>query len=142
MARLSGFKINSKAIENGQWVSPGEEYDDLQILTRGFTDLYTDARAAKLRRAALAYSGETTKVPNSIQREILVECMIEHVLLDVRNLTDDQGSPVDFARFCDLLRDPDYADLVTASIRAASLVGKQRLADTKDAAGNSATPSA
>jgi len=142
MARIAAFRVDSKKIEQGEWVSPGEEYDDLEILTRGYTDVYTDARAAKLRRAAVGFGGDTTKIPNAISRAIVVECLIQHVLLDVRHLADDQGAPVPFAAFCDLLRNPDYADLLTASIRAAGMVGLRRKADVDDALGNSAAPSA
>lgn len=141
MARLASFKIDSRAREAGEWQSPGEEYDDLEILTRGFTDAYTDARAARLRRAAMGFGGDASKIPSGSARSITVECLITHCLLDVRGLVDDAGGTVTFARFCDLLRDPDYADLFVAAVRAASLVGMRRAADVQDALGNSSPPS-
>lgn len=136
MARLNAFKIDSQAVESGQWVSPGEEYDDLMIRCRGWNDAYYDALNRKLRRAALPFNGDTTKIPNAISREIRVECLIAHILLDVKGLADDDGNTVDFARFCDLLRNPDYGQLVVAAMTAAGLVGRQ-VADAKtDAVGN------
>jgi hypothetical protein len=142
MARLNAFKVDSQAIEAGQWVSPGDEYDDLQLLCRGYTDVYYDAQAQKMRRAATAYGGDLAKVPNSIQRDIRIDCLIRHIVLDVKGLADENGKAVDFARFCDLLRNPDYGQLVVATMTAASMVGRQIAQDKADASGNSATPSA
>jgi CTP:molybdopterin cytidylyltransferase MocA len=142
MARLSNFKIDSKAVQAGAWVSPGDEYDDLQILTRGFTDAYTDARSAKMRRAAVQFNGDQAKIPNATSRAITVDCLESHVLLDVRNLADDAGAPVLFPAFCDLLRNPDYADLLTACIKAAGQVGVRKVVDLEDALPNSPPPSA
>lgn len=142
MAKLSSFKVDSNAVKQGEWVSPGEEYDDLQILTRGFTDLYTDARAARMRRLAVGFGGDERKIPNELQREVIVDCLIKHVTLGVRNLVDDAGQPVTFAAFCDMLRNPDYADLFKAAVNAASMVGLVARQDVADALGNSAPPSA
>lgn len=142
MAKLSAFRVDSKAINQGAWIKPGEEYDDLEILTRGFTDAYTDARAAKVRRVALHYGNDANKIPAAEQRAITVDCLISHVLLDVRGLSDDAGNPVPFGQFCDLLRDPDFSDLFVACIKAATMVGTQRRQDAADAVGNSAPPSA
>lgn len=136
MARLTAFKVDSHAIETGEWISPGEEYDDFEIKCRGFNDAYYDAQARRLRRAALPFGGDTTKVPNSIQRDIRIECLINHILLDVRGLADADNKPVDFAGFCDLIRNPDFGQLVVACMTAASLVGRQAAADKADAAGN------
>lgn len=136
MAKLNSFKVDSKLIEHGEWVSPGEEYDDLEIKCRGFTDTYTDVRSAKMRRAAMRFGGDVNKVPISLSREITVDCMIDHVLLDVRNIQDEHGQPVTFEQFCQLLKTPDYYDLVLACLRAAAVVGTHRIDDVQDAAKN------
>jgi hypothetical protein len=142
MAKLSSFRQDSRAIQEGEWVRVGEEYDDLEIRTRGFTDAYFDAQAARQRKAAVGFGGDVTKLPSAIRRQINVECLIQHVVLDVRNLTHDDGRPVTKEEFYDLLRDPDYAELVIACFRAASLVGQRRAADLEEAEGNSASASA
>ena len=142
MARLSAFKIDSKMVEAGDWVRVGEEYDDLEILTRGFTDQYTDAHQAKLRKAARGFGGDTAKLPISVSRALLVESLVQNVILDVRNLKDDAGQPVLMPAFVALLRDPDYAELVAACLKAASRVGLAKVDDLADAVGNSAPPSA
>jgi hypothetical protein len=117
-------------------VRVGEEFDDLEIKTRGLTDQYHDARAAKLRRAALQHGGDVNKLPLAVTRRILVECLGDHVLLDVRNLENESGEPVSFDQFKALLAEPDYADLVVAALKAAAQVGLTRQAETEDAVKN------
>lgn len=136
--KLSNFKVDSNAIENGAWVSPGEEYDDLQIKTRGFTDQYTDGRAAKMRRAALqaGFGTATDRLSQTTSREILVECLISYCLLDVRKLLDDNGVPVTFDAFCELLRNPSYPDLFTAALKAVGIAGVAKATSIETAAGN------
>ncbi|HEY0184124.1 MAG TPA: hypothetical protein VGC09_15050 [Rhodopila sp.] len=142
MARLNAFKVNASAIESGEWIKPGEEYDDLEIKTRGYTDSYFDAQAQRMRRAALPFNGDINKVPVAVARDIRIECLIKHMLLDVRGLVDDAGAPVTFDAFCGLLRDPNYGQLAVACMTAAALVGRLSAQDRADASGNFAAPSA
>lgn len=72
----------------------------------------------------------------ALRRQINVECLIAHVVLDVRNLLHDDGKPVTAPQFMDMLRDPDYAELVTACFKAASMVGQRKAAELEEAAGN------
>lgn len=132
MAKLALFRVNGRAVREGEWV-PVEEYGDLEILTRGFGDEYTDAQARKQRQAAKAYGGDTDRLPVKIRRQINVDCLISHVLRDVRNLEHDDGSPVTFPEFCDLLRDPDYPGLLLASFTAAAMAGARREVDLEEA---------
>ena len=142
MAKLTSFKVDSKTVEQGEWVSPGDEYDDLMILTRGFTDLYTDARAARMRRLAVGYGGDERKVPNKLARAAVADALIQHVLIDVKNLAKPDNTPVTFAEFCEYIKNPDYSDLFKAAVAAAAMVGMSRKQDVQDALGNSAPPSA
>ena len=135
MAKLSSFKRDSKAITEGEWVRVGDEYDDLEIHTRGITDAYTNAQAARQRKAAIGFGGDVEKLPIEIRRQINTDLLIKHVLIDVRNL-EDNGNPVTFEQFCDMLRDPDYTELVGACFKAALMVGQRRGADLEEAVGN------
>lgn len=136
MARLSSFRVDPRAAEDGSWHSPGEEYEDLEIQSRAMGDRYSDALAAKRRRAAASLAGDTSKIPMAIARRLMVDALVEHCLQDVRNLADDAGEPVTFEQFCAMLRDPAYPDLLVAAIRAASMAGNVRAETTGDAAGN------
>lgn len=139
MAKLSNFTVNSKARESGDWVTL-DDFDGLRIKTRGFTDQYVDARAARLRRKASQYQGDQSKIPNAVMRTVLVDCLIEFCLQDVDALEREDGTPVAFSEFCAMLRDPEYGDLFNAANVAASQVGRASAAALEVALGNSATP--
>lgn len=140
MAKLSGFKVDAAAHKEGAWVQPGPEYGDLEFLTRGFTDEYRDAMAARQRRAAVGFGGDVTKLPASIRRSIMVDCLTKFVTRDVRNLEDDNGQPIDFATMCPLLSQPAYDDLLSAALQAAAIVGRQTDLDVEDAIPSSVAP--
>ncbi|EHM01157.1 hypothetical protein HMPREF9946_02232 [Acetobacteraceae bacterium AT-5844] len=146
MAKLSQFRQNSTAIIKGEWVPVGDEFGDLEILTRGFTDEYYDAQAARQRVAARDFDGDVSRLPTATRRSINLDCLIDHVLLGVRNLEHDEGpqagKPVTLEEFHDLLRNPDYAELVAGCFKAPARVGRRRKADLADAVGNSASTSA
>lgn len=141
MARIGAFKIDSKAIETGEWQRLGEEFDDAEVMVRGFTDAYSNAHAAKLRRAAKPFNGDTSKLPVEISRALLIESVLQHVLLDVRGIQDVDGTPATKDHMAKWLPDPDYAPLLIATLAAAGRVGLSKV-DVADAAGNSAPPSA
>lgn len=138
MTKLSAFKQDSNAIENGEWVPLGDEYGDVEIFTRGFTDAYFDAQSAKQRKAARGVNGDTGALPTAIRRAINISCLVKHALCGdvVRNLTDDDGVPVTKDAFLELLEDPDYRELAGACFRAVGTVGQRRSADLEEAAGN------
>lgn len=137
MAKLSKFKRDSSLTQTGEWIRVGDEYDDLEILTRGFNDDYTDHRNAGIRKAAtLNYRGDPSKIGAAETRSITIDSIVAHSLIDVRNLADDDGNPVSLDKFVTMLRDPDYLDLYLATITACAMVGRTRAAVTKDAIKN------
>jgi hypothetical protein len=137
MAKLSKFKIIAGAILAGAWVRVGDDFDDMEIQTRGYTDAFNDARAANLRKAAqYAYGGDVSRIPGARFREINAECIIEYCLIDVRNVSNDDGTPMTFADFCDALRDPAYQEIYVAVLRAIGMVGYIKATDVETATGN------
>lgn len=134
MAKLSSFKRNfSQAYDTGEWVRVGDEYEDLEIQTRGFTDEYSDMRNAALRRTAVQkYRGDMTKITTAETRGITIDCIAAKSLLGVRNLVDDDGQPVALKDFVTMLRNPDYADLYNAALVACANVGRARAVDAED----------
>jgi hypothetical protein len=135
MAKLSSFKRNTTAFNEGEWVRP-DPGEDLEIKARGLGDAYADAQAAKQRRAAKSFGGDTEKLPVAMKRRINVECLIDHALMDVRGLEHEDGKPVGFEEFCDMLRSDDYPGLVALSFTAAAMVGDAQRADIEEAKGN------
>lgn len=142
MASLSRFKTDLSRVNDGAWITLGEEFGEIEIQTRGFTDTYLDSRQSRMRRAATRYGGDLQKIPQADVRAILIDLLIKHCLMDVRNLEDQNGDPVTFALFCELLRDDQYVDLYGAALQAATQVTAEREADLADSKKNLAKPSA
>lgn len=136
MAKLKDFRRNSQAVEDGEWVRVADEFDDLEVKVRGYTARYHDLRNAKMRKAAVAVGGDQSRVPAATADAIVLECMLAHIFLDVRNLEDEHGSPVTREGFIDLLRNPDYRQLVNAVLVAAGKVGQMNEDEKVEAAGN------
>lgn len=145
MVSLSAFRQNSTAIQQGEWVSPGEEFGDLEIRTRGFTDQYFDAKAALERKAARRLGVEVIALPAAELRAITIECVQRYLVLGVRNLVHDEGTQagevVSTEQFQEFLANPDLAELTVAVLKAAARVGRARKADLDDAVGNLSRPS-
>lgn len=137
MAKLSTLRVDSRAIDQGEWMALDDDVlPGAEVLTRGYTDAYSDSRSAKLRRAATMYHGDSAKIPAATTRSIVVEALIDHCLIDVRGLTDDNDQPLSFGQFCDFLRSPDYPELLTFVIRAVGLVGRAKAETLEDAKKN------
>lgn len=140
MARLSDFTVNTKALEDGEWLSPGEEFDDFKVHVRGFGDAYQDMRAAKVRKAAINTANDPERIPAEKMRDILVDCLDKHVLIGISGLVHDSGAPVTREEFVALMRTPEGSAFFTAVIQCANRVGKTKSEATKEAAGNSLAP--
>ena len=136
MARLSALRVDAAAIENGEWVNPGDEYDGMQLQVRGYTDAYFDAYNQRIRRAAIPFNGDSAKIPNATARAIRAECLAQYVFLDVRGLEGDDGQKVDAAKYRALMLDPDCGALVAAVQIAAGMVGRGLALDVEEAAKN------
>jgi hypothetical protein len=138
-------KIDSRRLESGEWVKPGEDWRDLEIQTRGHTDKFVNSHQKRLRQAAKSLNGNIEALPIEIKRAALLEALIEHCLLGVRGLgtRDPDGSvrTVTFPEFVDMLRSGDYPKLVTAAILASAQVGEKRSDDVEDAIKNLLAPS-
>jgi hypothetical protein len=138
MARLSEFRVDSRAIADGAWVRVDEAlYGDLDILTRGFTDDFIDAQTARLARAATPYGGNQEKIPNAERRKINASLLRDFLVLDVRNLLDDADQPVSVQAFHGMLDDPAYYRLARACFEAAGRVSSQSEDQLRHALGNS-----
>lgn len=127
MTSLSRYKSNLTKINEGTWITLPDS--GLEIETRGFTDAYNDARISRLRRAAARFGGDTTRIPNTDVRKLLVDLLIEHCLLGIRNLQDETGKEVSLDTFKELLYEPAYTDLYDGVLSAASIVTAEREAD-------------
>lgn len=139
--KLSDFRTDSRAIADGTWLRVGPAYGDLEILTRGFTDEFTDAQTARLARAAEPYNGDVTRIPNAERRLINAGLLADFLVLDVRNLVGDDGQAVTREAFGELLGEAQYGRLMRACWEAAAKVSALTAVQLEAAMGNSARPS-
>lgn len=136
MARLSDYRSDTRAINDGVWVRVGPEYDDLEILTRGFTDTFLDAQEARLTKAAQSYDADRAKIPNAERRTINAGLLEEFIVLDVRNLKDENEKLVEIGDFHHMLYEPEYGMLSRACWTAAGRVSTMSAAKLKAVMGN------
>ena len=133
--KLSSLTRNARAMREGEWISPGVEYGDLEICLKAIGGKYADERAAKMKFAARR-AGGMDKIGFEIQNKIDIETLIETCLIDVRGLEHEDGTPVTLAEFRDLLQLPESRELATITFTCAGLVGQKLEAQKEEAAGN------
>jgi hypothetical protein len=138
--KVGSFRRDAKAMRDGEWVSPGPEFDDVEIKTRAMLPAYHDKLAALRAREARRVGGEA-KIGMEFMNRAIVDCLIECCLLDIRGLTHDSEPgepvvPVMFEEFVEMIKDPGYAELAAMAVQATAQVGRARDEDLQDAVGN------
>lgn len=137
MAKLSDFRSDSKAISDGVWVLVDPVmFDDIEILSRGYTDDFIDAQNAMIRKYAQRYNGDKERITNAQYREINATLMREYLVVDVRGLLDDKDTPVTVAGFHEMLFKNEYTRLARAVWEAAGRVTMLTDSHRKAAEGN------
>jgi hypothetical protein len=136
MVKLLKLRRDAQKINDGEWVRPGEEFEDLELKIRGYTFEFTDARAERFRAAARKYGGDIAKVKGKESHAIVVSTIKDYLLLDVRGVVDQDGTPIDVDKFKELLSDMNFQMLVRACIEAAGQVGQERLDEDGNALKN------
>lgn len=129
MVKLLKLRRDAQRINDGEWVRPGEEFEDLELKIRGYTFEFTDARAERFRAAARKYGGDINKVKGKESHAIVVSTIKDYLLLDVRGVVDQDGTEIGIEKFKELLGDMNWQMLVRACIEAAGQVGQERLED-------------
>jgi hypothetical protein len=142
MVSITEFRSDTRSINDGDWVRvDAARYGDLEIFSRGFTDEFVDAQNNRTGKAAEAYVGDKTRIPNSELRKINASLLEDFLILDVRNLTDDAGIAVTVDTFHSMLYEPQYSRLARASWEAAARISTRSMAQLDAARGNSPQPS-
>ena len=140
MAKLSAFTRDAKAMREGAWINPGDEYG-FQIKAKAMGAAYSDRRADKMRAVARNTVGGESKVKSEDRNKIDIESLCEVCLLDVRGLEHDDGRPVTIAEFKQMILQPEYTELAVISFQCAGQVGQTNAALIEQAEGNSLTGS-
>lgn len=141
MVKLSTFRSDTRAINDGVWVRVDERnFGDLEVLSRGNTDDYIDAAADRWAKAAEPYGGDRSRIPNSEGRRIAASLLEDFLVLDVRNLTDDDGNVVDVQAFRAILYEPAFQKLFDACWQAVRKVNTRSDRQMGEAEKNSPRP--
>ncbi|HVJ31665.1 MAG TPA: hypothetical protein VND94_01005 [Terriglobia bacterium] len=130
--KANNLRVDSAAIEAGEWVKNIPGCEDLEIQARGFNcSAFQDLQAKKL--AALSVAEKKDK---GTAERIFNECVAEVCLMDLRNYTAADGTdiPVDQARAMAL--EPDRVPFLNAIKWAAGHVSRIRAEDEADAEKN------
>jgi hypothetical protein len=135
MVSIATFTRNPTAMRDGEWISPGPEYDDLELKVRYLGHDFLDMVAAKRRVLSRRHGGDD-RIPSADLARINTEALVAHGILDVRGLTNGSGADVTIAEFRQLLLDPDNAELVNVVFTCCNRVGRARDDDLADAVKN------
>ena len=126
--KLSSLKVNAARGEQGAWVKDLPGMGDLRLLVRGFNNTDYSAFMAKEGAAVPRDQREGGRAGGPIlpkyRDAILLRGMVEHILVDWQNLTDENDKPVPFSkeRAMDMLLDPDFRPFRDAVAIAAAEV--------------------
>lgn len=126
MASIRELKRDAAKVAEGEWVRLHLDDDpdkDAWLRTLGHTDAFRDALSRRVAKVAQGFGGNAAKIPTAMARSIDIDLYSSMLFKDIRGLEDEAGKPVDFARFCELLREPDYQPLFTLCAAAVNSVG-------------------
>lgn len=141
--KLSDIKINSAAIEQGEWIgaahgTPIPDMGDLCLKVRGIGNSDYRALMAKLVDAVPRSQRTAGKLSPQANDRVVIECLAHTVLMDWTGVEDDDGSQITFSQDVALkiMLNPDMAPFKHAVSWAANQVGEQRASDNEVAAKN------
>lgn len=142
--KIGSIKTNAAALEAGVWVDdlPGT---DLALRVRSQSSPVVEALLGKLSRAVSLEDRDVDgRLKPEKRREIADRILAEAVLVDWKNFTEDDGTPIPFtaARALEFLSDPDMVEFRGLVEHAAELAVGRARAVVVDALGNSKAPRA
>jgi hypothetical protein len=144
MAKLKAFQRDTAALEVGVWINPDPEFSDIELLVKGrdaaYYDKYTIAIRDVVRRAkrdgTLQSNQSLNDLPPSTRDSIENEVMLQHYVLGVRNLEDDEGL-VKIADFRKMAMTEQFRPLLSLAQTAFLMATERRAADREEVLGNS-----
>lgn len=123
--RLSDIKVDSKAIEQGEWIDEIPDLPGLRLKVRGTGNADFRRQQSKLGRR------------DDIDR-VMTQLLVDTVLIDWDGLTDDAGVPIPYSRDAaqQFLFDPDLRLLRDGVAWAANALSVRRKTDQDEDAKN------
>jgi hypothetical protein len=141
--KISAMKINSAAIEQGEWIGakydlPIPEMGDLNLKVRGIGNADFRVLQSRLYDATPRAQRPGGKLSAEASEHITVECLVETILVDWSGIEDDQGKAVPFNKDLarKMLSDRDLKPFRDAVMWASAQVGELKAVDGEAAAKN------
>ena len=150
MSKLSAFTRDHAAITDGVWIAPDERnHPELQLRVKGRDGAFVDALSveyrALIRRAredgTLKSRQGLDDLPVSTQTAVEDRLILSRLVLDVRGLQNDDGTPLTIAAFRELAVQELYRPLLDLAREAVAIATDRRAKDKAAAEGNSAKSS-
>lgn len=134
MAKLSRVKIDAKRAVEGVWHTYAEGIE--VRVARMFNPNYERVVAELMKPHAKEY--RAGRLSNEQMEDVRVQAIARTVLLDWKNVEDDDGQPMPYTpeRGLAVLRDPGYVDLLAFISAKAGDWESYRLSVQEDAKGN------
>lgn len=144
--KITSAKVNSAAIQaaGGEWQDDLPELGDVAVLVRGINNEQYSAKFEAMVAALPPSKRKNGRVRASERSRIMGSCMLEHVLLDWKNVEDAEGKPIPYSKEQAkmFLLDDDWMKFRDAVFVAATRVGEMSEEANAATEKNSAAPSA
>lgn len=142
--KLNSLKTNAAAAIEGRWVKDMPGLGNIEVRVLGTNNPAYRRRLQAMYRAlppAKRKNGAIDPIEND---RIIGTCLLDHCLLDWRNVEDDDGNPIPYSREAatPLLTEPDFAAFRDGVLAAASSVDDEEAEADEDTEKNSSQPSA
>lgn len=126
--KITSAKVDDAAIQSmdGVWQEDLPELGDIALKVRGLNNKQYRLKFEAMVRALPPGKRKNGNV-DPVERDRLIgACMLEHVLLDWKNIEDEAGNPVPYSKEQAkvYLTDPDYQKFRDAVFIAATRVGE------------------
>lgn len=132
--KLSSLKVDSVAIEQGDWVENIPDLPGIRIKARGTNNADYRLLEGKLLRE-VPKSQRVSGLSVADQDRISATLLLETIILDVEGLTlDDEVTPIKYTKElgAQLLGDPDFRVFLQAAAYAGMVVAEKRKAAESD----------
>lgn len=139
--KLSQLEVDTEKENRGDWVE-SPEFPGLHAKVRALRN--TDfQRAQQVADRKLKRKYGNQPIPPEEETKKLARLVVDHVLLDISGLEDEDGSQIELTRefAFEIMTDPKYRKLADFIVWASSVVGENINDEMEDDMGNSAAAS-
>lgn len=127
--KISSLKTNAAAAAEGRWVKDLPGLGDIEVKVRGTNTPEYRRRQQAMIRALPPSKRNKGMIDPAEQDRILGICLLDHCLLDWKNVEGDDGTPIPFSRGAaePLLTNPDFSAFRDGVLTAATSVDDEEI---------------